>query len=322
MLTRLDFDSVHTHAGVADLIAPLRHAFAEGMHAPARNHYELGAPHSTNSLLVMPGWREGGNLGVKIVTVFPDNEKRGLRSVNGEYLLISGDTGEPLALLDGRALTLLRTAAVSALAADLLAAPDAESLLMIGTGALAAYLIEGHAAVRRFKSIGVWGRTPEKAIHLVNRLLDSNLPVRHVSDLETAAREADVICCATMATSPLIEGRWLERRAHLNLMGSFRPAMREADADCFRGSLVAVDTLDALEESGDLIEPLQSGIVQRDQIVRLRDLIVDGVPAAHCGKSVFKSVGSALADLCAAEWIYQRSRTEHVAAAVPRSIPL
>jgi alanine dehydrogenase len=306
MLTRLDFDSVHAHAGVADLIAPLRQAFVEGMNAPARNHYELGTPHAANSLLVMPGWREGGHLGVKIVTVFPENEKRGLCSVNGEYLLISGDTGEPLALLDGRALTLLRTAAVSALAADLLAAPDADSLLMVGTGALAAYLIEGHLAVRRFKSIGVWGRTAAKAIRLVNRLLGKDLPVHLVPHLETAAREADVICCATMAASPLIEGRWLKQHAHLNLIGSFRPSMREADADCFRDSLVAVDTPDALEESGELIEPLQSGIVRRDQIVQLRDLVVNGSSAAASRKSVFKSVGSALADLSAAEWIYQR----------------
>jgi ornithine cyclodeaminase len=229
-----------------------------------------------------------------------------LCSINGEYLLISGETGLSLALLDGRALTLLRTAAVSALAADFLAAPDADTLLMIGTGALAAYLIEGQLAVRRFKSVGIWGRTPEKATRLVNRLLGSDLPVHLVPDLESAAREADVICCATMATSPLIEGRWLKERAHLNLIGSFRPSMREADADSFRDALVAVDTLDALEESGDLIEPLQSQIVKRDQILQLRDLVVDGTPTTHCRKSVFKSVGSALADLAAAEWLYQR----------------
>lgn len=306
MLTRLDFDSVHARAGVADLIAPLRRAFAEGVNAPARTHYDLGTPPATKSLLVMPGWREGGHLGVKIVTVFPDNDKRGLCSINGEYLLISGDTGKPLALIDGAALTLLRTAAVSALAADLLAPPDADTLLMVGTGALATYLIEGHLAVRRFKSIGVWGRTAAKAARLVNHLLGKELPVHLVPHLETAAREADVICCATMATSPLIEGRWLKQHAHLNLIGGFRPSMREVDADCFRDSLVAVDTLDALEESGDLIEPLQSRIVQRDQIVQLRDLVARGAAAAHLRRSVFKSVGSALADLSAAEWLYQR----------------
>lgn len=308
MLTRLDFDSIHAHASVAELIDPLRHAFVAGMNAPARNHYELGSPHSANSLLVMPGWRQGGHVGVKIVTVFPDNEKRGLSSVNGEYLLISGETGEPLALLDGRALTLLRTAAVSALAADCLAARDAETLLMIGTGVLAPYVIAGQLAVRRFKSVAVWGRTRTKATHLVSRLRDSGPPAHVVSDLETAVREADVICCATMASAPLVAGRWLKERAHLNLIGSFRPSMREADVDCFQNSLVAVDTLDALEEAGDLIEPLRSETVKRDQIVQLRDLVVPGAATTPSGKSVFKSVGSALADLSAAEWIYRRTR--------------
>lgn len=254
----------------------------------------------------MPCWREGGPLGVKIVTVFAGNEQRGLSSINGEYLLISGETGEPLALIDGRALTLLRTAAVSALAADLLAAPHADTLLMIGTGALAAYLIKGHLAVRRYRSVGVWGRTAEKATRLVGRLLQDGLKVHLAPDLETAAREADVICCATMATSPLIKGGWLREGAHLNLVGSFRPSMRESDTECFRDSLVAVDTMDALEESGDLIAPLQAQIIKREEIARLRHLVLDGAPAARMRRSVFKSVGYALADLAAAEWLFQR----------------
>ena len=130
-MIRLDFEAVHASAGVIDLIEPLRRAFAQDVTAPPRNHYELGTPPSTDSLLVMPCWREAGQLGVKIVTVFPSNEQRGLSSINGEYLLLSRETGEPLALIDRRALTLLRTAAVSALAADLLAAPHADSLLMM-----------------------------------------------------------------------------------------------------------------------------------------------------------------------------------------------
>lgn len=305
-MIRIDFDSVHAYAGVADLVEPLRRAFADGMNAPPRSHYELRAAPSTNSLLVMPGWHNAGYVGVKIVTVFPDNERRGLPSINGEYLLISGETGEPLALLDARALTLLRTAAVSALAADLLAAPDAGTLLMIGTGALAAYLIKGHLAIRRFESVGIWGRTEEKATRLVDHLLRIGLSVHLVTDLESAARAADVICCATMASSPLIKGRWLNERAHLNLIGSFRPSMREADGDCFRDCLVAVDTADALQESGDLIEPLQRGIVKRDQIAQLRDLVLGRAPKARSPRTVFKSVGSALADLAAAEFLYRR----------------
>lgn len=305
-MIRLDFEAVHASAGVIDLIEPLRRAFAQDVTAPPRNHYELGTPPSTDSLLVMPCWREAGQLGVKIVTVFPSNEQRGLSSINGEYLLLSRETGEPLALIDGRALTLLRTAAVSALAADLLAAPHADSLLMIGTGALAPYLIKGHLAVRRYKSVAVWGRSAEKASQLVDRLLQDDLPVRLVTDLEAAAREADVICCATMATSPLVKGAWLKERAHLSLVGGFRPSMVEADTDCFRDCVVVVDTLDALEEAGDLIEPLRSRIVEREEIVQLRHLVLDGAQITGTRSTVFKTVGYALADLAAAEWLYQR----------------
>jgi alanine dehydrogenase len=305
-LIRLDFDAVHSSAGVIDLIEPLRRAFAQDVTAPPRNHYQLGIPPSTDSLLVMPCWREAGHLGVKIVTVFPSNEQRGLSSINGEYLLISRETGETRALIDGRALTLLRTAAVSALAADLLAAPHTDTLLMIGTGALAPYLIKGHLAVRRYASVAVWGRSPHKATHLVSRLLQDDLPVRIVTDLEAAVREADVICCATMATSPLIKGRWLKERAHLNLVGSFRPSMVEADTDCFRDCVAVVDTLDALEEAGDLLEPLRSRIIKREEIVQLRHLVLDGARIAGTRRTVFKTVGYALADLAAAEWLYQR----------------
>jgi alanine dehydrogenase len=305
-LIRLDFDAVHASAGVTDLIEPLRLAFSRDVTAPPRSHYELGTPPSTDSLLVMPCWREGGQLGVKVVTVFPGNEQRGLSSINGEYLLLSGETGQPLALIDGRALTLLRTAAVSALAADLLAAPHANTLLMIGTGALAAYLIKGHLAVRSCKSVEIWGRNLEKAAQLVGRLLQNDLPVHLATDVEAAAREADIICCATMATSPLIKGRWLKDGAHLNLVGSFRPSMVEADTDCFRDCVVVVDTLDALEEAGDLIEPLRSQTIKRAEIVQLRHLVQDSAQITSTRKTVFKTVGYALADLAAAEWLYQR----------------
>jgi ornithine cyclodeaminase len=141
----------------------------------------------------------------------------------------------------------------------------------------------------------------------VDHLLHSGLPVHLVTDLEAAARAADVICCATMATSPLVKGRWLKEGAHLNLIGSFRPSMMEADADCFRNCLVVVDTLDALAESGDLLEPLRRQAIKREEIIPLRHLVLDGAPITSMRRTVFKSVGYALADLAAAEWLYQRS---------------
>jgi len=225
--------------------------------------------------------------------------------------LISWQTGVPLAMIDGRALTLLRTAAVSALAADLLAPKDPEVLLMIGTGALAPYLIEGHRAVRGYRSILIWGRNPERSAAVARDLAARGWPVSAAVDLETAARSADVISCATLAREPLIKGAWLKPICHLDLVGSFTPEMREADDACADGAFIAVDTLGALQTSGDLIAPLAGGVIARDRIATLGALLADrALPArasaSHNNRTLFKTVGVALADLAAAEALHER----------------
>ena len=226
--------------------------------------------------------------------------------MNAAYLLISGDTGQTLAWIDGRALTLIRTAAVSALAADLLAPAGAAVLLMVGTGALSRYLIEGHLAVRRYESVLVWGRDSGKSAAVAQDLAARGRPVRAAMDLESAARSADVVSCATLAEQPLIAGAWLKSVAHLDLVGSYRPAMRESDDDSLSGARVAVDTLDARAASGDLTGPLSRGGLAPGDIVLLSDLAAQRVAAAHANRTVFKSVGVALADLAVAEQLYER----------------
>jgi alanine dehydrogenase len=313
LMIHIDFDGVHRLAGVGSLVEPLRRAFASHAASPDRAHYDLGPPHQPRTLLLMPSWQPQGALGVKIVTVFPGNADRGLPSVNAAYLLMSGQTGEPLALIDGRALTLLRTAAVSALAADLLAPPKAEVLLMVGTGALSRYLIEGHRAVRGYQRVLIWGRDSHKAAVVAHDLGERGWPVSVAADLETAAGSADVISCATLAEQPLIRGNWLKSRCHLDLVGSFKPTMREADHACLHDAYVVVDTLAALQDSGDLAGPLASGGVQAASIVELSDQVQLSGQAAkdkappRAAKTVFKSVGVAHADLAAAEYIYQAS---------------
>jgi len=303
-MKHIDFDAVH-RTGVRDLIEPLRHAFAANARSPDRAHYDLGPPHQPRTLLLMPSWQSDGPIGVKIATVFPGNAQHGLPSVNAAYLLISGQTGQPEAWIDGRALTLLRTAAVSALAADLLAPADPDVLLMVGTGALSRYLIEGHRAVRNYRCILVWGRDPHKAAAVASDLGARGWPVSVAADLETAARAADVISCATLTEQPLIHGAWLKSHCHLNLMGSFKPGMRETDDACLRNAHIVVDTLAALQESGDLAGPLAGGIIQASQVVLLNDLAAQEHPAPRAARTVFKSVGVAHADLAAAEYIYR-----------------
>src|ERR1700722_10082731 len=194
-MLHIDFDAVHRLASVGSLVAPMRRAFLSQAVPPARAHYDLDAPDHARTLLLMPAWQPAGDIGVKIATVFPGNAARGLPAVNAAYLLLSGQTGQPRALIDGRALTLLRTAAVSALAADLLAPAMPGTLLMVGTGALSRYLVEGHLAVRRYRSVLIWGRDPNKAAAVAHDLHARGWPVRSVNDLEGAARLADGISC-------------------------------------------------------------------------------------------------------------------------------
>jgi ornithine cyclodeaminase len=322
-MINIDFADVHRLATVGSLIEPLRRAFASASVVPERAHYDLGPQADARTLLMMPAWRSDHAIGVKIVTIFPGNVDHGLPSVNAAYILISWQTGAPLAMIDGRALTLLRTAAVSALAADLLAPNDPEVLLMVGTGALAPYLIEGHCAVRGYRSILIWGRNPEKSAAVARDLAARGWPIRVAADLETAARSADVISCATLAREPLIKGSWLKAKCHLDLVGSFTPDMREADDACAEGASIAVDTLGALQTSGDLIEPLARGVIEKDRIATLGELLAGGELPARGGfptrdsgahgddarradRTLFKTVGVALADLAAAEALHER----------------
>ena len=306
-MKHIDFDAVHRLAGVGSLVEPLRRAFVSQTVCPKRAEYDLGAPDRPRALLLMPSWQPDGDIGVKIVTVFPDNADRGLPSVNAAYVLLSGQTGQPRVSIDGRALTLIRTAAVSALAADLLAPAAPEVLLMVGTGALSRYFVEGHLAVRQYRAVLIWGRDSHKADAVVRDLSARGWPVTAAPDLEAAARSADVISCATLAQQPLIRGRWLKSQCHLDLVGSFTPNMREADDGCMRGAFIAVDTLTALEESGDLSEPLARGVMRSDGIALLGELIAAGPAGPRPHRTVFKSVGVALADLAVAEQLVERS---------------
>jgi alanine dehydrogenase len=288
------------------LVEALRHMFRAGAETPTRQHYSVPVPGRPDaSLLLMPAWQEGRQIGVKLVTVFPDNAARQEPSVGGAYVLIDGQTGRALAVMDGPAVTLRRTAAASALAASYLARPDCERLLMVGTGALAAHLIEAHASVRPIANVLVWGRNPEKAVKLARRLDRRRLKVAATTDLANAVRGAHIVSCATLSETPLIAGHWLPLGVHLDLVGGFRPEMREADDECVRRARIFVDTrAGALSEAGDIIQPLKSGALREDDIAGDLFDLARGSRAGrryHDQITLFKSVGTALEDLAAAQ---------------------
>ena len=302
----LGYSEVVAALDPASLVEALRQMFRAGAETPLRHHHTIPVPGGADAtLLLMPAWQAGRHVGVKVVTVFPDNAERQEPSVAGAYLLLDGQNGKTLALLDGPALTLRRTAAASALAASYLARPDCERLLMVGTGALAAHLIEAHAAVRPIVNVLVWGRNPEKAARLAHRLTRRNLRVAATTDLANAVRGAHIVSCATLSTEPLISGQWLPLGVHLDLVGGFRPDMREADDDCIRRARVFVDTrAGALTEAGDIVQPLASGVLSEDDIAGDLFDLTRGSRAGrryHDQITLFKSVGSALEDLAAAK---------------------
>jgi ornithine cyclodeaminase len=287
---------------------------------PPRHHHTIaavGGSHARDAtLLLMPAWTrgQGSHVGIKVVTVFPDNGERGLPAVFGQYLLLDGETGRPLALLDGTALTRRRTACASGLAARYLARSDAKSLLMVGTGALAPELIRVHAKVRPIAAVRIWGRRTERAQRLAEELgrslpqaIGRPITVEAVRDRAAAVREADIVSCATLSRTPLVEGRWLRQGQHIDLVGAFTPEMRESDDEAVSRARLYVDTrAGALKEAGDVVQPVANGTIGPEHIVADLFELTRGQGlgrAADDSESItlFKSVGAALEDLAAAE---------------------
>lgn len=202
------------------LVDALRDGFKAGATVPLRHHHSVpDDKNATGMLLLMPAWRKRGYLGVKIATVFTENPKRGLSSVMGVYYLCDGETGAPLAVMDATELTRRRTAAASALGADYLARPDAKTLLVVGTGALAPHFITAHRTVRNYERILVYGRNREKAELLRTQVHDIEI----VDDLRAGVDAADVISCVTTAHDPVVLGAWLKPGQHLDMAGGFTP---------------------------------------------------------------------------------------------------
>jgi len=298
----LDWDS---------LIERLRQSFRRGVEVPVRHHHDIANPSAeAGTLLLMPAWQAGRHVGVKVVTVFPGNADKGLPAVMGAYLLLDGKTGAPQALIDGPMLTLKRTAAASALASGYLSRPDCERLLMVGTGALAPYLIMAHAAVRPICNVLIWGRSPDKAAALAKRLTRRDFRVDATDDLEAAVRGAHVISCATLSREPLVGGAWLQPGQHLDLVGAFKPDMRETDDEAVRRARVFVDTREgACKEGGDIVQAVESGALEPADIAGDLFELSRGERAGrrfYDQITLFKSVGTALEDLAAAQLAVER----------------
>ncbi len=295
------------------MIHELEQGLITGCVSPTRHHHTIensGQPDAT--LLLMPAWSRPGEreryLGVKLVTVYPGNSTKGLPGLASTYVLHDADTGQQLAIMDGNVITARRTAATAALGARLLAREDAATLLLLGSGRVASLIPEAMATVRPITRVLVWDIDGESASRLVSRLESIGLCAEVVDDLAAAARHADIISAATLSMKPLVSGEWVRPGTHVDLIGSFTPSMREADDALMAMADIYVDTSDALHETGDLIQPIQSGAISGESIVgSLAGLCRGEVSGRRAPEAVtlFKAVGSSLADLAAARLVYR-----------------
>lgn len=316
-ISAAEVDSALTFPG---LIETLRAAFRDGAIQPVRHHHTIERPDgAASTLLLMPAWTDfntagtsaGGHIGIKIVTVSPDNNAVGKPAVMGLYLLLDGTTGEPQAMIDGQRLTQWRTACASALAASYLAREDASRLLVVGAGALSPFLAKAHSAVRPITNIRIWNRTPANAEKVAARLRAEGFAAEAAGDLGAELGQADIISSATITTEPLVKGALLRPGTHVDLVGGFTPAMRESDDDTVARARVYVDTrAGATKEAGDIVQPLASGVLKPEAIVADLYELTRGQKKGRQNDdeiTLFKSVGAALEDLAAGIGVYRAS---------------
>lgn len=265
----------------------------------------LGPP--TNTLLSRAARIEGIGCGVKSVTVVPDNASRGLPSIQGGMLVFDEVSGAVRAVIDSDLVTDLKTAADSALGARYLARPDSQSMLVIGAGRVAENVIRAYRQTfANLSQIMIWNRTTEKAQQLADDLGREGIEVSVMSDLAAAVARADIVMTATMSTSPILQGDWVQPGTHIDLIGAFKADMREADDTLLRKSLICVDNRDTtLHHIGEIKIPLETGVITTNDIIADLYQLKQGVcvRSALNDITVFKNGGGAHLDLMIADAI-------------------
>jgi len=292
--TFLDEEQVRKHLPMADLIPAMEKAlidFSAGkVTQPVRQVIAVNPPGGFYGM--MPALTPEG-LGQKIVTFYPPNAEKGIPTHMALIVLNDPDTGAPLAVVDGRLITEMRTAAVSAAATKLLAPKGAKVLAILGSGVQARSHVEALRLVRQFQEIRVWSPNKSHAEDLAKEIGAKALPA------EDAVRDADVVVTVTSSTTPVLHGAWLKRGCHINAVGACRPDWRELDDDAMRNVLFVDSREAAMKESGDVI--LSGAKIYAE----LGQALAGKVPPRANETTIFKSLGMAVEDIAAALLVYR-----------------
>ena len=292
----LNEEQVRQHLRMADLIPAMEKALIEfsagKVTQPVRSVINVDPP--GGFLGLMPAHTADG-LGLKAVTFYPSNAERGIPTHMATIFLVDPETGTPLAVMDGRLITEMRTAAVSAAATKLLASPDAKILAILGSGVQARSHVEALRLVRQFQEIRVWSPTKEHAEQFAKEI--GATP----TSAEQAVRGADVVVTATSSKIPVVKGAWLKAGCHVNAIGACRPDWRELDDAALKGSVVFVDCREgAMKESGDVI------LSGAEIYAELGEVLAGKVPSQANETTIFKSLGMAAEDIAAAMLVYRK----------------
>lgn len=295
---------------IAIVDAVMRTVSRGGAVIPVRLGFKV--PGTGNILAAMPGFvSEPASLGAKLIAVFPENAGRGLPSHQGVVVMFDPGSGTPAAILDAHAITGIRTAAASAVATRALARPDAARLAILGTGEQAEAHVHAMAAVRRLRSITIWGRTPEKAAALAARAASAlGMDAAVSPDVEQAVMDADIVCTTTASPTPVLQGAWIRRGTHVNLVGACTAKTREADAGLIARSAFYVDLrASALAEAGDLLEAM-GPLAERHIRGEIGQVLNGQLPGRSSADevTVYKSLGIAAQDLSVAQVVIERAR--------------
>ncbi len=303
-------DDVRAALPMPDAIEAMRKAFgllaAGQADVPLRTGIDI--PKHEAVTLLMPAYLHVGNrLGAKIVSVFPNNSNLDLPTIHAVVILINAATGQPEALLEGTALTAIRTGAASGLATDLLARPDASTVAIIGSGAQARTQLEAVCCVRHIERACVYSPTRAHAEHFAAGMAGHpGVPasIEVVSSAHEAAAQADIICAATTSSTPVVGPTDVRPGAHINGVGSYTPAMREIDPELVKRARVVVDQRQAaLAEAGEVIACIQDGSLREGDLIELGEVVNGRQPGRTDAEQItfFKSVGLAAQDIAAAQ---------------------
>ncbi|MHA6669312.1 ornithine cyclodeaminase family protein [Homoserinimonas sp. A447] len=296
-------EEVYSRVSFADAVAAYHRDLRAGVD-PSKD-LPKHIDNTTNGQVLLMPTQNSEFLGVKVVTVAPANPEKGLERIQGHYLLFDTATLSPVAIMDGVALTTLRTPAVSAAAADLLAAETCDHLLIFGYGPQAWGHVEALRAIRDIKRVTLVGRNRERAQVLADQITESGIPATVGSADDV--RDADIIVAATTAREPLFDGSLVPDDACVIAVGSHEPDARELDTQLIvRSQVIVEDRKHVMIEGGDVIMPINEGAITIDHVASIRDLVVGDVAVDRSRPRVFKSSGMPWEDLVVAAEVYRR----------------